>query len=223
MMKAEELVLFPFGGNSREAALTVDAINASDRSAARWDLRGFIDDDPKISGRSFHSWPVLGGRSIIESGSFKGRLCAVPGHPDRFSEREKIINSLNWPSDRWATLIDPSAVVSPDARIGKNTVIMANVYIGPSAQIGDHCIVLPHSVVHHDSTVGDYSMIGSHVTVSGFCRIGKKCYVGSGAMMRQDIQIGEGSLLGLGAVVVKDVPSQVVVVGNPARILKEIR
>ena len=52
--------------------------------------------------------------------------------------------------------------------------------------------------------------------------IGKNVWVGAGAIILSGVTIGDNSVIGAGAVVTKDVPSNVIVVGNPARILREI-
>ena len=52
--------------------------------------------------------------------------------------------------------------------------------------------------------------------------IGKNVWVGAGAIILPGITIGDNSVVGAGAIVTKDVPENVVVVGNPARIIKHI-
>ena len=88
--------------------------------------------------------------------------------------------------------------------------------------------------------VGDYTMFGPNVTVAtaghpicpesrqeGYqynfpVRIGRNCWIGAGAIIVPGITIGHNVVIGAGSVVTKDIPSNVVAVGNPCRILREI-
>ncbi len=57
--------------------------------------------------------------------------------------------------------------------------------------------------------------------IAGNCTIGDAVYVGMGAIVLNNVTIGARSIIGAGAVVTRDVPGNVQVVGNPARISKE--
>ena len=57
--------------------------------------------------------------------------------------------------------------------------------------------------------------------VAGACHIGQATYIGMGAIVIDHITVGSHSVVGAGAVVTKDVPDNVVVVGVPARVVKE--
>ena len=88
--------------------------------------------------------------------------------------------------------------------------------------------------------IGDYTMIGPNVTIATACHpimpelrekayqynipvhIGKNCWIGAGAVILPGITVGDNSVIGAGSVVTKDIPSGVVAVGNPCRILREI-
>lgn len=88
--------------------------------------------------------------------------------------------------------------------------------------------------------VGDYTMFGPNVTVATAghpivpelrekayqynfpIRIGRNCWIGAGALIMPGITIGDNVVVGAGSVVTKDLPSNVVAVGNPCRILREI-
>jgi len=88
--------------------------------------------------------------------------------------------------------------------------------------------------------VGDYTMFGPNVTVATAghpimpelrekayqynfpVRIGRNCWIGAGALIMPGITIGDNVVVGAGSVVTKDLPSNVVAVGNPCRILREI-
>ncbi len=88
--------------------------------------------------------------------------------------------------------------------------------------------------------VGDYTMFGPNVTVAtaghpiipslrekGYqynasVSIGKNCWIGAGAIIVPGVNIGDNVIIGAGSVVTKDIPSSVIAVGNPCRVLREI-
>lgn len=88
--------------------------------------------------------------------------------------------------------------------------------------------------------VGDYTMIGPNVTIAtaghpilpelreqGYqynaaVRIGKNCWLGAGVVILPGITIGDNVVVGAGSIVTKDLPDNVVAVGNPCRILREV-
>lgn len=88
--------------------------------------------------------------------------------------------------------------------------------------------------------VGDYTMFGPNVTVAsaghpiwpelrqkGYqynfpVRIGKNCWIGAGVIIVPGITIGDHVVIGAGSVVTKDLPSNVIAVGNPCKVLREV-
>lgn len=88
--------------------------------------------------------------------------------------------------------------------------------------------------------VGDCTMFGPNVTVAtaghpilpelrrqGYqynapVHIGENCWIGAGAIILPGITIGSNVVIGAGSVVTKDIPSNVVAVGNPCRVLREV-
>ena len=53
-------------------------------------------------------------------------------------------------------------------------------------------------------------------------RIGRNCWIGAGALIMPGVTIGDNVVIGAGSVVTKDIPSNVVAVGNPCRVLREV-
>ncbi len=53
-------------------------------------------------------------------------------------------------------------------------------------------------------------------------RIGRNCWIGAGAVILPGVTIGDNTVIGAGSVVTKDIPANVVAVGNPCRVLREI-
>jgi len=88
--------------------------------------------------------------------------------------------------------------------------------------------------------VGDYTMIGPGVIIATAghpilpelreqvyqynipVHIGRNCWIGAGAIILPGVTIGDNTVIGAGSVVTKDIPANVVAVGNPCRVLREI-
>lgn len=88
--------------------------------------------------------------------------------------------------------------------------------------------------------IGDYTMIGPNVTIATaghpihpalrekICqynipvRIGRNCWIGAGAVILPGVTVGDNSVIGAGSIVTRDIPPNVVAVGNPCRVLREI-
>ena len=91
-----------------------------------------------------------------------------------------------------------------------------------------------------DIYVGDYTMFGPNVTVASAghpilpdlreklyqynapVHIGKNCWIGAGSLILPGVTIGDNTVIGAGSVVTKNIPADVVAVGNPCRVLRSI-
>ena len=177
---------------------------------------GFLDDAPALKRAKVAGLPVLGG--IDAAGEYPRALfaCGIGG-PASFRARRALIARTGLASERFATIIHPSAVISVSARLGRGVIVLANCSIGAGAQVDDHVLMLQNCVVGHDSHLGERCILASGVVVSGNVRIGRDCYLGAASAIRERLSIGDGSLLGLGSTLVGDMPAQSMYYGNPAR------
>jgi acetyltransferase EpsM len=137
--------------------------------------------------------------------------------------RKKIVKQLNFPEQFYATLVHPSAVISPRARIGYGTVIMAGAIINTDARIGHHTIINTSSVVEHDNWIGDFVHISPNATLTGTDYVEEGVHVGAGATVLPNITIGEWAVIGGGATVIKHIPPNCTAVGVPAKIIAKER
>ena len=131
--------------------------------------------------------------------------------------RKKIAASLRC---EFITTIHPTAIVSPYARLGVGTQILAGAIVNTGAIIGNHCIVNTGTVVEHDCVIGDFVHLAPNTSVGGGTKIGACTQIGIGATVIQNITIGANGNVGAGAVVIDHLPDNCTAVGVPAKPIK---
>lgn len=131
------------------------------------------------------------------------------------------------------------------AEIGEDCYIEPPFYAnwgGKHVHFGN-CVYANFHLTLVDDThiyVGDNTMFGPNVTVATAghpilpelrakayqfnmpVHIGKNCWIGAGAVIVPGVRIGDNTVIGAGSIVTKDIPANVVAVGNPCRVLREI-
>lgn len=134
----------------------------------------------------------------------------------------KKIETLNIPPERYATLIHPTAIIPKGFCDTGNGVLFAPLsQLSTDTTISDNCILLPNSFVGHNSFLDRFAHIATNSVVGANVHVGKAVHIGSNATIREKVNIGDYSLIGVGSVVLNDIPENSVVVGNPAKILKQ--
>jgi sugar O-acyltransferase (sialic acid O-acetyltransferase NeuD family) len=214
-----DLIIGGAGGASREIAWMVEEIN---RLEPRWNLLGFLDDDPEKQDLLVHGYPVLGPLSAAPMYSSSYFIVGIASYRNRMGRRNAV-ERMELSPDRFATLIHPSVWISRHARVGVGTAILANVVIAPDAVIGSQVLVSTHSTIGHDSVLEDFVTLAAQVNISGGAYVGPYSYLGARSVLRDGIRVGAGALVGIGSVVVNDVEPGVTVFGNPARPLPKTR
>lgn len=124
---------------------------------------------------------------------------------------------------RFATLIHPSAIVAKGVQLAEGVQIMAAAAIQPGCSIGANSIINTNASVDHDCKIDSHVHICPGVTLSGDVKIGAGTHIGTGATVVQGITIGDWSLVGAGSVVLRGVSERQMVVGVPAKVIKNMR
>jgi acetyltransferase-like isoleucine patch superfamily enzyme len=111
------------------------------------------------------------------------------------------------------------ALVENDTTIGAMARIQAEAYITAYSTLEEHVFIAPCVVTTNDNFMGRTEK--RHALRKG-PTIRRGARVGGGAILCPAVEIGEEAFVGAGAVVTKDVPPRVIVVGNPARVLRDV-
>ena len=116
-------------------------------------------------------------------------------------------------------VIGRGSLVENDTTIGALTKIQADAYITAYSTLEDDVFIAPCVVTTNDNFMGRTAR--RHELIKG-PTVRRGARVGGGAILLPGIEIGEEAFVGAGAVVIRDVPPRVVVVGNPARQIREV-
>lgn len=136
--------------------------------------------------------------------------------------RKKWIETLIKRGAKFDNIIHPSAVIGNNVRYGTGNIICASSVLTEDINISDHVIINVGVTMNHDCNVGSYVTISPGVNIAGRVSIGEGTFVGIGVVIKERIKIGYNVFIGAGAVIVNDIPDNVLVYGNPAKIIKKI-
>lgn len=104
------------------------------------------------------------------------------------------------------TVVHPSAIVSPTARLGDGVFVGPLAIVSTNAVVGHHCIVHLHSSIGHDASVGDYCAILPGARISGSVQIGNRVLIGSNAFVNAGVRIGDDCQVDALTYVSRDLP-----------------
>lgn len=189
-------------------------------TAVGYSVKGFFDDDVNKVGKSVMDVPVLGRLEDILKSDIKNHEFAVAIGNNKV--RAAIMQRIIEQEGILPQLIHPRASVSPSATVGKGVYIHNGAYVWTKALIGDYSYISPNTVIAHHTHIGKACLISTLCAVGASIDIGDYCMLGIGTNVITGVKkIGSNVITGAGSVVIRDIPDNVVVVGAPARILRE--
>ena len=180
---------------------------------------GVVDDVKCFDESDFMGFPIVGDSTFLSSLDKNSKVInnVHSSTRARFSVDE-IIQRYGFS----ATSVIHSGVDLSYVALGDGVFVHQNVAFGANVIVGSGVAIRMMSVINHDNNLGDYSFIGPGVTLCGHVNVGRGAYIGAGSVVKERVIIGEGAVVGAGAVVVKDVDPWTVVVGSPAKKLRDI-
>jgi acetyltransferase EpsM len=191
-----------------------------------YDIIGFLNDEIEIGEKigKYNKYPVIGRTEDYSKYLDNPNIDFFIGYVAMLNEQNiynKIIN-FAIPSNRYATLIHPTAVIPKGfCKIGNGVLLAPLSQLSPDTTISDNCIILGNSFIGHDSYLERFAHVATNGVVGSNVHIGKAVHIGSNATLREKINIGDFALIGSGSVVLNNVEPNTIVVGNPAKILRK--
>lgn len=162
--------------------------------------------------RKTHYHPlVIGENALIRSGTTIYGDCTIgknfqTGHNVTVREKAKIGDDVSI-----GTLSD----IQGNCKIGNYVRMHSNVHIGQLSVIDDFVWIFPYVVLTNDPTPPSENFVGVHVC--------KFAIIATNSIIMPGIKIGQDALIGAGAIVTKNVDEYAVAVGNPAKLISDVR
>ncbi len=179
-------------------------------------LTGFLDDDKTLSNKFYFGFPIKFKYLLNE----KDYVSIAIGSANI---RSKVfINLKNAGFNRFLSIIHPNAVINKRVKFGIGVVIYAGVLFDPDVEVSDNVLINKGVSVGHDVKIGTNTVLSPNCSIGGNVIIGGETFIGMNASIKQGVKIGSNSIIGMGSVVLSDIPSNSVVVGNPARVIKKL-
>jgi acetyltransferase-like isoleucine patch superfamily enzyme len=152
---------------------------------------------------------VISSGAIVFAGSSIGAQCIVG---DQSCIRERVTMADD-------CILGRGSLIENDTTVGTGTRIQAGAYITAYSTLEEDVFIAPCVVTTNDNFMGRTEKRRAQMKGP---TIRKSARVGGGAILCPGIEVGEEAFVGAGAVVTKDVPPRVVVVGSPARVLRDV-
>lgn len=208
----EDLIVLGAGGLGQEIVWLAEEINDT---SPRWNILGYLDDNPAAQNTEVIGYPVLG--MLDDAKKYpQAKFFLGVGDPRL---RRKFVDRLEPFDVKWATLVSPTVRLHRSNKLGVGVGIGRYTDLTLNCNIGDFAYINIHVVLGHAVTVGEFSVVDPNVCINGEGVIGHTCLIGANAFVR-DVKVGDGATVGAGSVVVKDVEPECVVAGVPAKVIR---
>lgn len=114
-------------------------------------------------------------------------------------ERASLYQRASKAGFELASVVSPSAYVSPSAQIGSGTIVMHGAIISAGVKVGNNCIINSRALLEHNTQVLDNCHISTGAILNGGVLVEEGCFIGSGTIVKEGVSIGERSVVGMGS------------------------
>ena len=208
LMARPAAIIIGAGGHALSVAETV--------VSAGYALKAFVSD--KSYGEELLGRPIL---RHLPSRHLDDAGVVVVAIGDNFS-RERAWNHIatRVPLEQLPSIVHPSASVSQFARLSAGCLVMQRAVVASGATVGRACLLNTGSVLEHGSSLADFASLAPNAVTGGAVSIGPRTAISIGAVVRHGVTIGGDAVIGAASYVHRDVPSNVIAYGIPAKVVR---
>ena len=168
----------------------------------RYRLAGFVDDDPKLHGKNFAGFPVLGS---IECLLKIDKIALVVAVSDPAQKMEIVRRLLYHPALDYPNLFSNSAWVSRDCIFGKGNLILDGSLINFGTLIGNFNSINQNCSIGHESVISNFCYLEESVNFGGYSYLEDEIEIGKGVVISQGMRIGRDTKIAPGIQINEDI------------------
>ena len=203
------VIIVGAGGFGREVYLWAKDSFSKDQ----YTIKGFLDDDPRILDNYDMDVGIIGNLDNYEVKNQDRFLFAI-GDID---VKKRLVMELKKKGAKFLTLIHPTALIVPTAKIGEGVIICPFVTVCDHAQLGDFVMMNIYSTCGHDGKVGKYCILSPYAILNGFVALEDEVFLGTHSTVIPYKRVGHKSKISANSVVMRDVPANKIVFGVPGK------
>jgi len=204
-------------GGGNQAHYTIDIIEKENK----YQIVGIIDSIHDIGSERF-GYKVIGRQEnitqLIKEYDIHVGIISIGDNWSRYYVYNKIIEQV--PTFKFVNAIHPSVIIGNDVKIGVGVVAMAGCIFNPKSTIEDFTFFATGAQVEHDCYIDKFSSISAGSITGGYVKLGQFSAITLGVTVIDRVEIGTNTVIGSGSLVVKSLPDNVLVYGNPAKIIR---
>lgn len=199
----KKLILIGAGGFAKSVLDSIDV--------EMYEIYGFIDD---IKSGIHLGYPILSNQIDFIEGKEKYSYFVSIGDNRK---RKYWYQELTKRNLEIISVIDKTAILSKNITYGRGLFVGKLAVINSDVRIGENVIVNTKALLEHGVRVGHHTNISTNVSINGDVIIGEETFIGSSSVVNGQLCIGNHTVIGSGSVVIRNVDSDTVVAGVPAK------
>lgn len=205
-------------GGGTQLAYSIDIIEKQNLHK----IVGIIDSYKDV-GTTLFNYTVIGKQEDIikltKEYNIEGCIITIGDNWSRkivYEQIQQLAPDMSWPN-----AIHPSVIVGNNVTIGKGILAMAGVIINTGAHLGNFTNYFTRCNIEHDCFIDNFSSVSAGAVLGGKVKLGKYSAISLNATIFDRLTIGNNSVVGAASLITKNIPDNVLVYGNPGKIIKE--
>ena len=182
----------------------------------KYNLLGFLDDDPDKIGKEFYGLKVIGNTEHLFSMDKNIAVVIGIGFP---KAKRKVFEKIKDNGNEFPSFVANNAWLSNSVSVGKGVILYPGVSINYETVVEDFVIMNMNCAIGHNCHIAKFAALAPGVNLAGFTKIEEAVDMGIGAATKQNIIIGKDAVIGGQTMLVKNVAPETKVAGVPGKII----